>query len=622
MIAFDLETHLIQPNDPTPKIVCMSWSGARGKAEVVKDWVPLLRGWLESGESLCAWNLDFEWHVVRANAPELTELLYEAVEQGRLVCAMRQYQLAYLQEEGHLPHRRTLAHAAKDLLDIDLAKGEDTWRLRYAELDDVPLGEWPEEAIEYSKNDAIVTWQLADTLANIFMDDLGPMSKRRLGISRCSVEGIMTDRSRVQEIIDHFQETVEQHQATLLEQGFLRLDAKKGAIHRNDKITKEKLKKLIPMDQMKLTDKGNIRIRQTIEAMPNPPEEFQTYVEYQRAQARIPIAEALLTSPVRSRYDMAETGRVTSSGPNLQNIPRDNFWRRAFVPREGCVFVVSDYSSMEMRTWAQAIYSMLGYCTYKTIFEQGLDAHSYIGSKIAHVDYQEFKPKENPEHAKIRQFVKILHFGGLGGSGHDTMLLLSKGVGLSESKWYDYPKAGCVKVPARHRPKLIHEHQWMGQYRELWNDKVYVGKDDYLWTEVDTIGWLFHEWFTVAPDVLDFFDIMKSEEYPRTMTTPVTKRSVAGRGFTQACNFIFQAPAADAIGEALFRLQKECDLGSLKGCRPVLNVHDEVVLEAPAVMAEHAKIFLERIMIEAARDVALPDIPVSVDAFIAEEYRK
>tara|TARA_R100001198_G_scaffold96092_1_gene84471 strand:- start:2882 stop:4774 length:1893 start_codon:yes stop_codon:yes gene_type:complete len=123
-------------------------------------------------------------------------------------------------------------------------------------------------------------------------------------------------------------------------------------------------------------------------------------------------------------HQILDTGRISSSDPNMQQIPANNVYRNCFIPPEGWVFVSSDYSSQELNViafgskdpvWIEAL-------------KQGQDLHSVCAelvygdkwSKSAEDDcsYIVNKSKCNcPKHSKLRTNVKTINFGLAYGMG-------------------------------------------------------------------------------------------------------------------------------------------------------------------------------------------------------------
>ena len=121
---------------------------------------------------------------------------------------------------------------------------------------------------------------------------------------------------------------------------------------------------------------------------------------------------AALVSPVTGRihahYRIASTasGRASCAGPNLQQIPRDPRFRALFVPEPGYVFVVADYSSMELRAAAY----ISGDHAMTEAFEQGLDLHRLTAARMTGKDPAEVTDEE-------RKGAKAVNFGAIYGQG-------------------------------------------------------------------------------------------------------------------------------------------------------------------------------------------------------------
>jgi DNA polymerase I-like protein with 3'-5' exonuclease and polymerase domains len=97
---------------------------------------------------------------------------------------------------------------------------------------------------------------------------------------------------------------------------------------------------------------------------------------------------AALVSPVTGRihahYRVASTasGRASCAGPNLQQIPHDRRFRALFIPEPGAVFVIADYSSMELRAAAHISNDR----AMTEAFEQRLDLHKITASRMTGKD--------------------------------------------------------------------------------------------------------------------------------------------------------------------------------------------------------------------------------------------
>jgi len=95
-------------------------------------------------------------------------------------------------------------------------------------------------------------------------------------------------------------------------------------------------------------------------------------------------------------------------------------------------------------------------------------------------------------------------------------------------------------------------------------------------------------------------------------------------GFTQACNTFFQGLAADGAKAALFEVSQRCyskPASYLYGSRPIMFIHDEIVLETPANKAAAAADELAKTMSEVMREFT-PDIPIKTEVALMDRWYK
>lgn len=175
VIGSDTETGLIIPGNVCPPLVCLS-RAERGGDSVCRealldrhDAVSWFRSVLQD-ETVCTiWmNGPYDWSVLveEADDPELLELVFDALRTGRLSDIETREKLL-LNEVGELREAEDddsgrgipLYSLVWKYLQIDIKsdkKDPDAWRLRYHELRDVPLDLWPEKAVTYAQDDAVL----------------------------------------------------------------------------------------------------------------------------------------------------------------------------------------------------------------------------------------------------------------------------------------------------------------------------------------------------------------------------------------------------------------------------------------------------------------------------------
>jgi DNA polymerase I-like protein with 3'-5' exonuclease and polymerase domains len=134
-------------------------------------------------------------------------------------------------------------------------------------------------------------------------------------------------------------------------------------------------------------------------------------------------------------------------------------------------------------------------------------------------------------------------------------------------------------------------------------------------------------WLKQWPEMEKFFNHAKSLLGGKDEVTVTLKRSGfrrAGCGYTDTCNSYFQTLANHASKKALWEVTLKCfcDPESyLYASRPVLYIHDEIVLETPEEAGHEAAIEIENIMAR-AMEVWTPDIPSRAEATLMKYWSK
>jgi len=255
---------------------------------------------------------------------------------------------------------------------------------------------------------------------------------------------------------------------------------------------------------------------------------------------------------------LVPTGRVSSSDPNLQNIPTRSVEgrriRRAFVPKPGCIFVSADYSQIDLRVLAH----LSGDKTLVNAFNVGEDIHVRTATEVLGVT-------PDKVNAEARRLAKVINFGIIYGMGPQR-LAGELGIALAEAS--DYIKRYFERLPG--------VRAWLDETVRIARTTGYVttmyGRRRYL---------------------------------PELNAQPGGARAQAER---IAINTPIQGTAADLIKLAMIRLDQALRERGL-GARMILQVHDELLLEAPEAEWQEAAKLAKREM----EGVAELKIPLKVD---------
>ncbi len=268
----------------------------------------------------------------------------------------------------------------------------------------------------------------------------------------------------------------------------------------------------------------------------------------------------------------AQTGRLASSEPNLQNIPVRNEEgrgiRSAFIAEKGFALVSLDYSQIELRLVA-AIASVEGMLQS---FAEGRDIHQATAQEM-------FGEKEEKISQEQRRAAKAVNFGLLYGI---SRFGLSKQLGIGEAEAQDLIALYFARYPQLrdYRAKTVEFCRKRGYVETLFGRKIHL------------------------PLIAD------------------RKQNMRLHAERQAINAPIQGTAADIVKQAMIRIHRA--LGErahvLHGTRMLLQVHDEIVLEAPLGVAEVSARAVQEIMQRAAEPQRVLSVVLEVDYRIGENW--
>ena len=588
--GFDTETELITDEKEVPDVVCLSYAmGDKSGLLLPAEGAGLLRGVLESPDiEIVGHNLAFDFSVMCKEDPELEPLVWSAYEAGRVFDTLPAAWLDDISRgifQGARKGMYTLERLSDLYLSETLAK-EGTYRLRYGELKGVPIDQWPQEAIAYAVKDAMTALRVRMVMHE--PADTRVQSAHLWWLHKMARYGIATDPDRVGMLFEAVTSEAGPIIRDLMALGWVSFD-KHGEMHRH---TKKVQQRMSEAGVGKRTKGGAVSIdAEACEASGDP-----DLVKYARLAKLLDIinkdSEYLSKPVVRCSYGLADTGRTTCWGPNLQNLKVEVKGlkhasgmrvgiRECFAPRPGFVFVGADYDGLELRTMAQACLSLLGRSQLAEDLNNGIDPHCRVAIQLpalAGVTYEQAKAWHEANDDRIykpRQTSKAANFGFPGGCGIMRFISEAKSkydIDLTEEESRDVKEA------------------WFAGYPE------------------------FREYFAMVNHLIN--SGLPIEQL-------CSGRLRGGCGFPDGANTLFQGLGGDATKAAGFALTKACRVGNgpLRGCHPVVYVHDEFILEAPEDRAQEAASELERIMIETAAKY-LPDVPPKTKAYLARRWSK
>jgi len=277
------------------------------------------------------------------------------------------------------------------------------------------------------------------------------------------------------------------------------------------------------------------------------------------------------TGRVHTSYSLASTttGRLSSSEPNLQNIPvrteEGRKIRQAFVSNKGHKLVSADYSQIELRVLAH----MADIPQLKKAFEDGLDIHAMTASEMFGTPIEGMDPM-------VRRQAKAINFGIIYGI---SAFGLANQLGISRQEAGDYIKTYFERFPG------------IREYMDATKKKVH--SDGFVTT---IFG--------------------RKAHYPDVNTKNPNMRAFYERA---AINAPIQGSAADIIRRAMVRMEERLSAAKLDA-QMLLQVHDELIFEVPDAQVDDTIPVICDVM-ENACDPALElSVPLKVDARAAENW--
>ena len=263
---------------------------------------------------------------------------------------------------------------------------------------------------------------------------------------------------------------------------------------------------------------------------------------------------------------VASTGRLSSTNPNLQNIPikteRGREVRKAFIARDkNHVIIAADYSQIELRLVAE----ISGDIAMRDAFIQGLDIHTATAAKVYGVDLDEVT-------SDMRRNAKAVNFGIIYGQS---------AFGLSQN----------LGIPRKEAANMIEQYfiQYPGIRDYMNNTIAFARENGYVET------------------------LLKRRRYLRD----INSQNATVRGFAErnGINAPIQGSAADMIKIAMIHIFEDIEKHGLKG-KMTMQVHDELVFDVPK---EEIGIFTE--IIENRMKNAIPmEVPIVVEVGVGVNW--
>jgi len=648
MLGFDLETYPIGPKK-APKVIVGAFniSDVEASRYAVPAWAAHMKSlpdgrsvyffWadqLEQFLNLCnvvegpvvAHNGAYDWSCISAMDSAHMPKIFDLFSRGKLQCTYIRTLVA-LNSQGRLKtdsmRKIELAHgkygttslvgACKFFCDLDLSEAKDhDVQITYYRMEGVPFDQWDSRYREYLIQDvehlhtlfaAQAGFSRVKLLQTSEIVDIFKEAPRRsafhYALTLASAWGMRVDATAVAELRQAAEDEVRHVADTLVAEGFaveLTGRARERALA-NGKLTirvdNKKIQARVEAAYAELgedvpqTSKGTTSTARTVLKGSGDPllvawadvgDKRTIWSTFVPALERAAETNGVINT---SFFPYSETGRVSARNPNLLNPPRSGGIRECVRARPGCCFIFCDYEANELRVLSQVLLDELKQSRLAELYQRDpeFDPHTYMACRRLKIEYEEgkrLKAEGDKELKEMRQLMKCCNFGFPGGMASRTFIEFAKGYG--------------VKVTETEAEEL--KTFFFSQFPEI---RYYLDRVGTRVKRYDGQGYLYR-----------------------------AGRLSGDRRFCQLANFYFQGLAAEGGLSAFTEVSRRAytdPTSPLYGTRPVLFVHDEIIVEAPLDKAHDAALELKRIM-ETCMAFYTPDVPSLAEPTLATKWWK
>ncbi|NVJ20502.1 DNA polymerase I [Myxococcus sp. AM011] len=632
--SFDTETWLIQPGLLAPPLVCGSIATREPGSERLLDKEQARKFFRKAitdpDTDIVGANLVYDMGVMAADDPRLVAPIFAALDSGRLHCVQIREALIDIargmygvdpstgrkldDDEGA---RYPLALLVQRHLGLDISeekKNPRAWRLRYGELDGVPVERWPKEAADYPKRDARFTLDVyfrqeaiaQETPNGGNLHAEADQMRAAFALHLASIWGLRTNVASVAQLRERVEREWSENRAKSQAAGIYREDGTKDSKRLASLVTAAydgQPPVTAPSDRFPdgqvATDRDTLlgsgdALLEDLGKSGRVDKYKSTYLD---------VVEAGTEAPINPRFNvLVSTTRVSS---DYQQLPQKGGIREVHEARPGFVYCSVDYGGLELRTMAQRAIWELGFSKMADALNSGLDVHTLAAAEFLGANYDELLAKvkaKDPVAVAFRQLAKILNFGKGGGMTGGSLVYNARAKDRVSfcllAKRADVCGVERVVVTVQRKPKMV------------CRTCVEVAKD------------LDKRWLNAWPEQRELQHRAKSRTYGggfADVMIPGANILRGACGYTQILNTPFQGLGAVGCKRAMWRVSREMYVvrrSPLYGSRLNLMVHDELISELRADDPQRLHDAAERkafLMREAMKETT-PDLAPAIEA--------
>lgn len=621
-ISIDFEARLVSQAEPIPPPVCLSICYSledeqdllHAKDPACKRMVrDLVEGAASGKRKLCGFYSAFDMSVIAVHFKMMDEVFAAYAAEG-VHCEMIRQKLIDIAKGELGGYRNGYTGAWVDhkynLNDVGTRHGiethdKDTWRLRYAELEDVPIDDWELEAIQYPLDDTAKDWAIHESQLEYsqFLDDEFRQAETSFGLALMSAHGVCTDARMVEAFRRATQARIDSCRDLLVNSKYLTWQPKKEKFKKEVKKIREYAigvwkKKGVAFPKTKT---GGVCLDE--QACKDSGDEILiAHQIYGSASTQMDRVAELLNGcsglRIHTRFDeLKKSGRTGSSKPNIQNRATEPVGdRESFqgglevldVHIKGKllgnrnILIDMDFDGLELRTVSQSCLDAVGFSRLAEVLNEGEDPHLMVAAQLCKTSYDD---------AKVRY------------KQDDPEIVDARGAGKAKMVNFSCWAGTTVKGLRAHAASVGYDYS-MDEAADIY--KAFMD----AWPEAEQyFKWVRGHGGSAGMHAMMCFD---SNRYAGLLT------------YTEACSIISQGRGADATKEGLRALIRECYVGKglLRGCRLYNFIHDQYQIEIPDDDLAHDRAEYAGKIAREAANIWLPRVPTRAKPMLVRRWSK
>lgn len=679
LLAFDTETGLITDHDGAPPLVCVSVATGDGPPKLMnrKEGFDYMLERLEAagrGEARIAGaNVAFDLGVlfrygVDAGLGQRTiNAVFAALAAGNVLDVIVREELLAIKKGDHNTRKKSKGFNLDALSQqyragAALDKGEDSWRLRYIELIDTPVSQWPARAIDYALEDAAATLDVAlgQSPGAVPVTECEGLQTRAAWALHLAarIRGIATDANQIAKMRTMLERENEAHTEAALESGMLRWQKKKGVPYLAKDTKRIKTLALLSYvkrgEDIPLTDSG-------VEVWGQKKFPHHT-ITVEKVQE---IADLIMDDEKRKELDRAwdrEKARAKREGRE-RNLDFRPPWNGKLIP---CVKTGADEIApcvdtpfLDAIVKRDANIKILN--TYLRHFDRGVHGPMLTSPQVlvetGRTSWRNSNLQNLPQRPGVRECIVARPGYVLSACDYDSLELRTLAQTLyslfgrsslaekyRENPDYDPHTAFAARLMRiseeaalalkkaddptllafRQRAKAANFGYPGGMGAESFRA---LARGYGLELSLKEAQELKEQWLRQVPEMELFFRYMGNATRGGSgaITLPLSKRTRGRCMFTAACNYTFQGSASDGGKAAMFEIARECYTmpdSPLYGSHLLIFVHDEFICEHPEEKGHEAVQRIQEIAIEQMEKHSSPYVPIRAGGHLMRRWYK